>query len=67
MKFIAATLPGLRRDYITARRSLIEAHAKTGATQTAAAERLGVTRYALRNIIRREGIFWPVKRQGRKS
>lgn len=67
MKFTAATLPGLRTEYKTARRELIEAHAKTGATQTAAAERLGVTRNALNNIIQREGIFWPVKRQGRKS
>ena len=67
MKFTATTLPELRREYNTARRELIEAHAKIGATQTAAAERLGVKLNALNNIIHREGIFWPVKRQGRNS
>jgi len=46
---------------------MIEAKANERITQTEAARHLGVTLTALNNIIRREGIYWPVIRRGFKS
>jgi len=61
------TLPELTRTYRQARRAMVERHARAGLTQTEAARELGVSLTALNNLIRREGIDWPVKRQGRKQ
>lgn len=61
------TLPELTRTYRQARRAMIERHAQAGLTQREAARQLGVSPTALNNIIRREGIDWPVKRQGRRA
>jgi len=36
-------------------------------TQTQAARRLGVSLTCLNNIVCREGVFWPVKAQGRRD
>lgn len=60
------TLPDLERTYRTARRAMIERCASAGMTQTDAARELGVSLTCLNNIVRREKIDWPVKRQGRK-
>lgn len=61
------TLPELERFYRVTRREIVRAYAKAGWTQTEAAKELGVTLTALNNIIRREEIAWPVKRQGRRK
>jgi len=58
------TLPELEQVYRSARRKMVERKAKEGKTQTQAAHELGVKLTCLNNLIRREGIDWPVKRQG---
>jgi len=58
------TLPELRRDYEARRRALVMAKRERGLTQTQAARELGVSLQALNNLLRREGIDWPHKRQG---
>ena len=61
------TLPKLRETYFAARRALVERKAAERITQTRAARELGVNLTCLNNIIRREGIHWPVIRQGKKE
>ena len=61
------TLPELKATYYAARRAIIERHASQRKTQTQAARDLGVTLTALNNIIHREGIYWPVIKQGPRN
>jgi len=58
------TLAALKARYYADRRSMIEAQAAAGLTQTQAARKLGVGRTALNNIIKRTGIYWPYSKQG---
>lgn len=60
------TLPEMKARHRAERRALVEKMAKERMTQTQAARRLGVKLTHLNNLIRREGIFWPVVRQGRQ-
>ena len=48
------------------RRELVEGLAARRITQSEAARNLGTSLGCLNNFIRRNGISWPVKRQGRR-
>ena len=58
------TLPELAQTYRNARRAIVERKAQERKTQTEAARELGVSLTCLNNIIKRERIDWPVKKQG---
>jgi transcriptional regulator with GAF, ATPase, and Fis domain len=49
------------------RRDMVERLAAERITQTQAARRLGISLSGLNNFIQRNGIFWPVIRQGFRS
>ena len=47
--------------------AIVEALAAERITQTEAAKRLGMTLTGLNNFIHREGILWPVIKQGQRK
>lgn len=61
------TIPAMRRRHKEELRNLVEGEAERRITQTQAARNLGTTLQNLNNIIQREGIYWPVKAQGKRQ
>lgn len=58
------TIPQMKARHACELRQAVERLAAERITQTQAARSQGMTLTALNNIIRRAGIFWPVKAQG---
>ena len=61
------TIPQMRARHRREIATAISDQAALRITQTAAAKHLGVSMNTLNNIIVRNGLFWPVKRQGRSK
>lgn len=61
------TIPQMRARHRHEIEEAIINQAVKGRTQTEAARILGMTTTGLNNIVRRQGIYWPVIRQGRRK
>ena len=61
------TIPQMRKRHAKELHAVLTAQADRGATQSEAAKVLGLSRSGLHNIVRRNGINWPVIRRGFKS
>ena len=61
------TIPQMRRRHRDEIRAAIEAQGALRITQAQAARNLNMSVQGLNNIIQRNGIDWPVKRQGVKT
>lgn len=57
----------MTRRHKRERRKMVEALAAKRITQSQAASEVNTTLTCLNNYIRRNRIFWPVKRQGRRA
>jgi transcriptional regulator with GAF, ATPase, and Fis domain len=58
------TIPQMRQRHAAEIRQAVERLASERITQAEAARRNGMNLTAINNLVRRLGIFWPVKRQG---
>ena len=61
------TIPAMRARHRREIATAISDQAALRITQTVAAKHLGMSLNGLNNIIVRNGLFWPVKRQGRSK
>ena len=61
------TIPQMRARHRREIAAAISDQAALRITQTVAAKHLGMSLNGLNNIIVRNGLFWPVKRQGRSK
>jgi len=61
------TIPQMRARHRREIATAISDQAAMRITQTVAAKHLGMSLNGLNNIIVRNGLFWPVKRQGRSK